>query len=485
MPRWGTRSAGFSFSGEGYPTSGPEGSMIRSTHHLPITRRRAFLPLTVALAALVACSEQSTAPTTTSTLAPSAASADRGERGATSSAVWTLAWQQRARDNVVSHRLSPIVAVRLYALHSFAQYAAIEAVSGDDDDRGGRARDEAQHGAIAGASVQLLSSLLPDVASALETQLAAEGRDASGRTHPQYTRGVKVGRAAGDMMITRSNTDGYSLIWNESMRNASGVGIWEGTVTPAPGTTNRPSPIGYQFPAMTPYFLQARLGRSAQSQFRPPPPPAYSTDPASPFQIALDEIRTIARSRSTEQTRIANFWNLNLGTVTALGYWDEQAAQFIAESRLDERAASHLYALMNAAVMDATIGCWEAKYHYLLLRPSQADRSITLAQGIPPTLEFPLGFPYGLPNHPSYPSGHSCVSAAAVTVLAQYFPSHAAALGAGLIEAGESRIMGGIHYRFDVAAGQALGRSTAEWAMAYDRRRGVLAAVGLGNRDED
>jgi membrane-associated phospholipid phosphatase len=54
-----------------------------------------------------------------------------------------------------------------------------------------------------------------------------------------------------------------------------------------------------------------------------------------------------------------------------------------------------------------------------------------------------------------------------------------------MIEAGESRIMGGIHYRFDVAAGQTLGRSTAEWAMAYDRRRGVLAAVGLGNRDED
>jgi membrane-associated phospholipid phosphatase len=161
--------------------------------------------------------------------------------------------------------------------------------------------------------------------------------------------------------------------------------------------------------------------------------------------------------------------------VGTLGYWDEQAALFVVERGLDEQEASHLYALMNAAAMDAAIGCWEAKYHYLLLRPTMADPSITLATGLP-------NFPYTLPNHPSYPSGHSCISAAAVTVLSRYFPSHTAQLNAGLIEAGLSRIYGGIHYRFDIDAGQTLGRSTAEWAMAYDQRYGVRAAVGLGKR---
>jgi membrane-associated phospholipid phosphatase len=121
---------------------------------------------------------------------------------------------------------------------------------------------------------------------------------------------------------------------------------------------------------------------------------------------------------------------------------------------------------MNAATMDATIGCWESKYYYLMLRPTQADPTITTV--------------YPLPNHPSYPSGHSCVSAAAITVLSRYFPAHAGTLETGLAEAGMSRIYGGIHYRFDIEAGQALGRQTADWALAYDRDHGLLTAVGLG-----
>jgi membrane-associated phospholipid phosphatase len=226
---------------------------------------------------------------------------------------------------------------------------------------------------------------------------------------------------------------------------------------------------------MTPYFLRALNAHTAQSQFRPPSPPAYLSDR---FNTDLAEVRDIARGRTQTQTDIANFWNLSAGTVGTLGYWDERAALFIVERGLDDEDASHLFALMNAAAMDATIGCWEAKYFYLMLRPTMADPTIKLATGLP-------GFPYTLPNHPSYPSGHSCISSAAVTVLSRYFPAHAAQLNTDLIEAGMSRIYGGIHYRFDIEAGQTLGRSTAEWAIAYDRRRGLLAALGLGEREEE
>ena len=90
-----------------------------------------------------------------------------------------------------------------------------------------------------------------------------------------------------------------------------------------------------------------------------------------------------------------------------------------------------------------------------------ADPTITLATGVP-------GFPYTLPNHPSYPSGHSCLSSSAVTILSQYFPAHAEALHAALIEAGLSRIYGGIHYRFDIEAGQHLGHSVALFTIAAD-----------------
>jgi membrane-associated phospholipid phosphatase len=149
-----------------------------------------------------------------------------------------------------------------------------------------------------------------------------------------------------------------------------------------------------------------------------------------------------------------------------------QAAGFIGAHQLGERAAAHVLAVTNAAALDAAIGCWDAKFTFVFARPSQVDNSIVVLPSIP-------GFLYGLPNHPSYPSGHSCVSAAAVTVLGAFFPERIPELQAGLVEAGLSREYGGIHYPFDVAAGQALGRSVGRLALDYDRVNGALSAVGM------
>jgi membrane-associated phospholipid phosphatase len=316
--------------------------------------------------------------------------------------------------------------------------------------------------------VQLLSALQADAAPALEAQLAAYGADASGRTHPEFARGVAIGRTAATTMIDWAKNDGFSKVWDESMRNASGAGIWEGALAPK-GSTTRPAPTGFQYPTITPYFLMALNGHTAQSQFRPPSPPEYL---GARFNADLAEVRDISEHRTQTQIDIANFWNLAAGTVTTLGHWNEQAALFVDEYHLDDRAAAHLFALMNAAVMDATIGCWEAKFFYLMLRPTMADgKNISTV--------------YPLPNHPSYPSGHSCLSSAAVTVLSRSFPAYADKLNADLIEAGMSRIYGGIHYRFDIEAGQALGKATAQWAITYDRRNGLLRAVGLQQDDDN
>jgi membrane-associated phospholipid phosphatase len=71
-----------------------------------------------------------------------------------------------------------------------------------------------------------------------------------------------------------------------------------------------------------------------------------------------------------------------------------------------------------------------------------------------------------MPNHPSYPSGHSCLTGAFMAVLADAFPSERARLD-GIVEAaGLSRIYGGIHYRFDIEAGQEIGRGAAALALA-------------------
>jgi membrane-associated phospholipid phosphatase len=123
---------------------------------------------------------------------------------------------------------------------------------------------------------------------------------------------------------------------------------------------------------------------------------------------------------------------------------------------MSERQVTHLYALMSATMMDATIGCWDAKLFYWLIRPWKADPAITVVAAV------------GKPNHPSYPSGHSCVSSSGASVLSAFFPEKTAQLDAMVIQAGLSRMYGGIHYRFDIEAGQTLGRSVAGFAIKSD-----------------
>jgi membrane-associated phospholipid phosphatase len=192
---------------------------------------------------------------------------------------------------------------------------------------------------------------------------------------------------------------------------------------------------------------------TSPDQFRPGPPPAFG---GAEFNAALAEIRQISDTRTAEQTQIATYWALGNGTPTTAGFWLELASDGIAEHGLSEREATHLYALLSATMFDAQIGCWDAKLTYWLIRPWKADLGISVVAAV------------GKPNHPSYPSGHSCLSASGVEVLKMFFPEKSAQLDAMVIEAGLSRMYGGIHYRFDCETGQRLGRSVAQFAIATD-----------------
>jgi len=353
-------------------------------------------------------------------------------------------WQNQARTLVGANNMSPLAAARVYAALSVAQYGAVMTVNDSDADAegGGRAALEASRGAVAGASAQVLSFFFPAAAVALEQRVVTEGEATPGDVHPHFTRGLSVGRAAGNAMVDRLKNDHFTTPWT-------------GTVPTGPGKwiANGP-PAGPTFGGVTPYFL------TSGSQFRPPPPPAFGS-PA--FMTDLAEIKTISSTRTAAQREIALYWNFPTGTFTPIGYWNLTTANYIEANKLDERAATHAFALASAAMMDAAIGCWDAKYFYWMIRPPQADTSITLV--------------FALPNHPSYPSGHSCTSAAAATVLAALFPDRAVELDGWVMEAGLSRMYAGIHYRFDINAGQQLGRAVGRWAVERDRQLGLLNAI--------
>jgi membrane-associated phospholipid phosphatase len=361
------------------------------------------------------------------------------------------AWQEKAAGLVAQAGFNPQTATHAYPLLGVAQYLSVQraeaAEGGTDADartsangiaRGGRDRLELDRGAVAGASVVVLTYLFPGQAQALEDLVNVQANAGPGGVHPAFARGEAVGRAVGAEIVARAQADGFNRPFTGTF--PTGPGLWISNTTPA-------TIAGGQLPGVTPWFL------TSASEFRPEPPPAFGS---AAFLTALDEIRQISNTRTAEQIRIAAFWALSVGTPTTAGFWLQVATDGINQHGLSEREATHLYALLSATMFDAQIGCWDAKETYWFIRPWQADLLITVVPAV------------GKPNHPSYPSGHSCLSASGAEVLSTFFPEQRDRLNAMVTEAGLSRMYGGIHYRFDIDAGQALGQNVARFTIAAD-----------------
>jgi membrane-associated phospholipid phosphatase len=112
-------------------------------------------------------------------------------------------------------------------------------------------------------------------------------------------------------------------------------------------------------------------------------------------------------------------------------------------------------ALGSVATYDAMVACWEAKYFYWMERPITADPTLRTAFSTPP--------------FPSYPSGHSTLSSAVGEVFAELFPDAAGKYRGKAEEASLSRMYAGVHYRFDVLAGEELGRRVGMAVVARAR----------------
>jgi membrane-associated phospholipid phosphatase len=126
--------------------------------------------------------------------------------------------------------------------------------------------------------------------------------------------------------------------------------------------------------------------------------------------------------------------------------------------RLGPVRAARALALASVAQHDAMLACWDAKYRYWLLRPISADQTISTV--------------YSTPPFPAYPSGHSTLSTAVAEVFAELFPDAAQHYRAKALEASNSRVLGGVHYRFDVIAGEELGLQVGAAVVARARSDG-------------
>jgi hypothetical protein len=186
--------------------------------------------------------------------------------------------------------------------------------------------------------------------------------------------------------------------------------------------------------------------------------PPFSTNSAE-FKAQVAEVKNYTDSPTRQNIAIVHYWADGAGTHTPPGHWNQIAEKHIIAAKQSEVRTARNLALLNTAMMDASVSCWYTKSYYYVPRPSQIDSRITTLTG--------------LPNFPSYTSGHSTFSGAASAVLSYLFPSGAITFQAQADEASMSRLYGGIHYRMDCSGGLKIGKILGDKAILRGQSDGV------------
>jgi membrane-associated phospholipid phosphatase len=307
---------------------------------------------------------------------------------------------------------------------------------------------------VAGASYTILVAMFPGEVPFLDAKLAEckNARTWAGmNVASDISAGESLGKAVGAKIMAKAKTDGMGAANNQTLT----AGMIEGAKSRGITTfwLSQESPLR---PPMLPNFGAVatwNLDKATLPKIRPSIPyVANSTEWNKDFA----ELETINKKQTREQARIANYWADGAGSYTPPGHWHRTAANTAHEAKFSEVRMARTLALVGTALMDAGIACWETKFYYYTPRPQQ----------------FGLKTSVGLPNFPSYTSGHSTFSQAAATVLGSIFPEKAATFDAQAKEASNSRVYGLIHFRVDCEMGLTHGKKIGEYAIVRSKADG-------------
>ena len=308
--------------------------------------------------------------------------------------------------------------------------------------------------AVSSAAYNVLKSLFPNRSA--QYQAAYDAEIAKVPAGDAKARGIALGADVATRIVALRANDGRAVTLAPYV---------PGT---APGQFRGVNPINRFLPSVKP------LAMTSAAQFRAPGPPALaSTVYANDVNETKAMAATTSTARTAEQTEIARFHTENPGLFQTRNY-----KQF-AMSQPTVADNARLMAQVWVTTADATIACFEAKYHYQFWRPTSA---ITLADtdGNAGTELDAAWTPHvATPNHPEYPAAHSCVNASLAEALARFFgtrsvtfrmdstvtnTTHAYQSVEHLVsESAIARIWGGMHFRTSTQDGVALGRNVGNW----------------------
>src|SRR4051794_6454532 len=220
------------------------------------------------------------------------------------------------------------------------------------------------------------------------------------------TNGIAAGNAAADVMIAARRDDGRFGPSQWVPRRA--IGHWWPLNDPVTGQpVLDPTPwVG----GVEPFLLKT------SSQFRTAGPKNLHS---RAWAREFNEVKAIGAVDSTvrtvRQTYIARWWQS-----TPVATWNSVARQLVDRGHLDLATAARLFAMLNLSDADASISCWNDKYHWDFWRPWNAipraaedSNPATVPQaGWTPLISAP---------YPEHPSGHLCQDGASTTVLRAMF----------------------------------------------------------------
>jgi PAP2 superfamily len=338
----------------------------------------------------------------------------------------------------------PASSTPLAAMVHGAMYDAVAAVEGGLEPfaTGVTAPPEASaDAAVAQAARDVLVARVPGQTAAV--QAAYDTFMASIPAGPAKDGGKAVGTAAAAGMLAMRTGDHFDDVV-PYVQPTPGPGVFE----PIAPTT----PVDVKLGKVRPFTFDS------QSEYRPDEPYELTS---RRYARDVDEVRDIGRAVSTFRTP-AQTEHSRFFTDQAYAQYS-RAVRGVAVARgLDLSESARLLGYVWVSAADTMIACWEAKYHYYFWRPNHAiQRADT--DGNPTTSPDPTWLPLFVGNHPEYPSGHACMTAAVTQSLKSYFGTKRVQLALtsnvtgttqtyanldDLVAAIEdARVWGGLHYR--------------------------------------
>jgi hypothetical protein len=347
------------------------------------------------------------------------------------SATSTNQWNEYANDLIARNAVGQVGALRTLAYLNLAIHNAMVQAEKEK---------QATDGVVAGAAATVLSQLFAKDEAAVNARLQREIQAIGSGQRAAFQSGVGLGRKVGDQVMAQARTDRIAAAWTGTV--PVGEGKWASLVNPPA------APLAPALGNARTFYMKAG------DEFRAPPPPAWGS---AAFQAQITEVRRISDTRTDEQVRIAQYWEDLTGSFAA-GAWNVRARNAMAAEGIDEATTARALAMMHMAGFDAVVACHDSKYVYWVPRPAQADPKITMAVGVP--------------NHPSYPANHACISGTMGRVLDAHVPGSNGRFETMGKEAGTSRVYGGIHYPMDADAGDEIARKLAARALQSGPTKG-------------